>query len=165
MKLDALDKPFVPQDTGEELAFVVGVKDPERQMNQLRFVDEEHEIIFTNRGPFYLVPFEGHTLARVDLHDDLLTADLVRKLFKKHFALVKLCDAIKLYPPEKHIQAEGGKCPDKPPYTWNPNVTKAYDESSDGRDPTLPLHHLAESEAYIRFLIEFVIFRFNDHKN
>jgi len=73
----SLHKPFVAEDAHEELSFVLGIEDAEGQVNQLSFVDKQHKGILADRSAFYLVPLQGHSFPGIDLHDDLLTADLV----------------------------------------------------------------------------------------
>jgi len=55
--------------------------------------------------PTYLATCGRHTLAGIELHQYLLTGDLVRISFKQHLTLVELGNSVKLQPPEQEVKA------------------------------------------------------------
>src|SRR5690606_9225553 len=132
-------------------------------MNKLRLVEEEYEVVFADHCLLDLVPLHRHALSRIDLHDNLLAADFVREPFEQHLALFKLCDAVELHPPEKHVKAQAGEGADEPPNAGNPDVAQANYKGGQRGDPSLPPHDLAESKTDISLLVEFVILRFYNH--
>src|SRR5690349_1722778 len=95
-----LHQPLGLQNTGHKLSLVFGVENFEWPIDDLCFIHEQRYEIFSDLGTLNLFPFQRHTFAWVDLHQNLLTADFIRKLFEQHFALLELCHAIELNPPE-----------------------------------------------------------------
>jgi hypothetical protein len=123
-KSGALYKALSLQNAREELPFVVSVEDAERQVNELRLVDEQHKVVFPYRRAFDLIPFQGHPFARIFLHDDLLTGNLIGKFLEKNLSLIKLCNSIELDPPKEHVQAQASESTYEPPNAWNPDVAQ-----------------------------------------
>src|SRR5690606_453362 len=156
----AFNQAFILEYTREELSFVLRIEDPKRQMDQLCFVDEEYKVVLSNGCAFNLVPFQRHPFPGIDLHNDLLTADLIREFLEQHFSLLELRHAVELHPPEEHVKSEADNGADEPPDAGNPDVAQTDNEGHKGSNPSLAFHDLPEREADISFFVELVILCF-----
>lgn len=73
-----LNVSLIPENAGYEFAFILSIEYTKRKVDDLCLVDEKDERVFVNVRVLDLIPLQGHTLARIDLHEDLLTTYLVR---------------------------------------------------------------------------------------
>src|SRR5690606_14329558 len=128
---------FISENAGYEFTFILCVEDTKREVDDLGLVDEKNKCVLVDISVLDLIPFQRHTLARTDLHQDLLTADFIGVPLKQHFSLFELGDAVKLDPPEQHVQQKSDNSPDKPPNTGNPDGGQAERQRSQNRDPAL----------------------------
>ena len=160
-----LDQAFVFQNTRKKFSLVFCIENLEWKVNQLSFVDEQCEVIFANVSPLDLIPFYWHSLARIDLHDDLLAVDFVREFFEKHFPLFQLRDTVKLDIPEKHVKSQTYKSRDEPPETRNPDITEANNKGSNGCDPPLSFQNIFKRKVDVGLFVKLVVFGFYDHKD
>src|SRR5690606_36621183 len=70
------------KNTGNKLAFILSIKNLERPVYNLGFVHEQYKGILAYVRFFDLIPFDGHTFARIYFHENLLAADLILKSLK-----------------------------------------------------------------------------------
>src|SRR5690606_9202637 len=132
-------------------------------MDDLRLVDEKNERVLVDIGRLDLIPFQGHAFTGTDLHENLLTADLVGIFLKQYLSLFQLRDPIELYPPEEHVKKKRDDSADKPPYTRNPDSRDTQGQCTQRGDPALLLHDIAECNPGVGLSIEFVILCPYDH--